>query len=565
MKKMVRMLSLLLALAMVLSLAACGSSSSAPAATTGGSTGDSTTESANDNGYVVIGQTSEVANLNPMQYPRTPDSNVQNLIFSFLVKPDASLNYEPDLAESWDISDDGTVYTFHLRKDVKWHDGEPFTADDVVFTLTSLANPDYVGGNEGRVMDIVGASEVQEGTATEISGLKKVDDYTVEVTLKAPNAAFMANMYTAILPEHILSSESPADWANDSFNRAPIGTGKYKFVEWKAGQYIRLERNEDYFGEKPSIQEVTVLFGDETTLTAALLNGEIDVMYNVPTAEVQNVEAAPNVNIFTYEQMTVNYIGFNLLDDVVSDIRVRQALAHGIDKQKIVDTVFGDGMAYPCEDIFPTIHWSHTDNVTVYEYNPDLSKSLLEEAGYTMGSDGYFQKDGKRLHLVYDMSTSSTGEAIATMLQQQWKDIGVEMEVITQDFSTLAFTKLLPDSGNAETTGDSYMMYTLGFGVEVDPNEYNAYLSTSTGAGSWNFGHYSNPKIDELFNQSLLATDPAERADVYHQIAKVESDDLYWIPMYGTTGVAGVGSRVQDFTCDFRGITFQIEKWNVTD
>ena len=565
MKKMVRMLSLLLALAMVLSMAACGSSSSAPAATTGGSTGDSTTEAANDNGYVVIGQTSEVANLNPMQYPRTPDSNVQNLIYSFLVKPDASLNYEPDLAESWDISDDGTVYTFHLRKDVKWHDGEPFTADDVVFTLTSLAHPDYVGGNEGRVMDIVGAAEVQAGTATEISGLKKVDDYTVEITLKAPNAAFMANMYTAILPEHILSSESPADWANDSFNRAPIGTGKYKFVEWKAGQYIRLERNEDYFGEKPSIQEVTVLFGDETTLTAALLNGEIDVMYSVPTAEVQNVEAAPNVNIFTYAQMSVYYIGFNLLNDVVSDIRVRQALAHGIDKQKIVDTVFGDGMAYPCEDIFPTIHWSHTDNVTVYEYNPDLSKSLLEEAGYTMGSDGYFQKDGKRLHLVYDMSTSSTGEAIATMLQQQWKDIGVEMEVITQDFSTLAFTKLLPDSGNAETTGDSYMMYTLGFGVEVDPNEYNAYLSTSTGAGSWNFGHYSNPKIDELFNQSLLATDPEERADIYHQIAKVESDDLYWIPMYGTTGVAGVGSRVQDFTCDFRGITFQIEKWNVTD
>lgn len=563
MKKMVRMLSLLLALAMVLSMAACGSSSSAPVATTGGSTGDSTTGAGN--GYVVVGQSSEVANLNPMQYPRTPDSNVQNLIYSFLVKPDASLNYEPDLAESWDISDDGTVYTFHLRKDVKWHDGEPFTADDVVFTLTSLANPDYVGGNEGRVMDIVGAAEVQAGTATEISGLKKVDDYTVEVTLKAPNAAFMANMYTAILPEHILSSESPADWANDSFNRAPIGTGKYKFVEWKAGQYIRLERNEDYFGEKPSIQEVTVLFGDETTLTAALLNGEIDVMYNVPTAEVQNVEAAPNVNIFTYAQMTVNYIGFNLLNDVVSDIRVRQALAHGIDKQKIVDTVFGDGMAYPCEDIFPTIHWSHTDNVTVYEYNPDLSKSLLEEAGYTMGSDGYFQKDGKRLHVVYDMSTSSTSEAVATMLQQQWKDIGVEMEVITQDFSTLAFTKLLPDSGNAETTGDSYMMYTLGFGVEVDPNEYNAYLSTSTGAGSWNFGHYSNPKIDELFNQSLLATDPAERADIYHQIAKVESDDLYWIPMYGTTGVAGVSSRVQGFTCDFRGITFQIEKWNVTD
>ena len=269
------------------------------------------------------------------------------------------------------------------------------------------------------------------------------------------------------------------------------------------------------------------------------------------------------MNIFTYEQMTVNYIGFNLLNDVVSDIRVRQALAHGIDKQKIVDTVFGDGMAYPCEDIFPANHWSHSDDVTIYEYNPELAKSLLEESGYTMGSNGYYEKDGKTLHVVYDMSTSSTGEAIATMLQQQWKDIGVEMEGITQDFSTLAFTKLLPDSGNAETTGDSYMMYTLGFGVEADPNEYNDYLSTNTGAGSWNFGHYHNEQVDELFDQSLLETDPEKRADLFHQIAKLESDDLYWIPMYGNAGVAGVGERVQNFDCDFRGITFMIEKWTV--
>ncbi len=546
MKKLVRMVSMLLAFAMVLSIGVA--------------------EVAADNdSYVVIGQTSEVANLNPMQYPRTPDSNVQNMIFSFLVKPDEELNFQPDLAESWDISEDGTVYTFHLRQNVTWHDGEPFTADDVVFTLSSLASPDYVGGNEGRVLSIVGAQDVQDGNAAEVSGIKKVDDYTVEITLIAPNAAFMANMYTAILPEHILGSESPADWANDSFNRAPIGTGKYKFVEWKTGQYIRLERNDDYFGDKPSIKEVTVLFGDETTLTAALLNNEIDVLYNVPTAEVENVEASSDVEIYTYEQMTVYYIGFNLLNETVSDLRVRQALAHGIDKQKIIDTVYGNDLAYVCEDIFPTLHWSHTDDVTVYEYNPDLSKSLLEEAGYTMGSDGYYEKDGKRLHVVYDMSTSSTGESIATMLQQQWKEIGVEMEVITQDFSTLAFTKLLPDSGNTETTGDSYMMYTLGFGVEVDPNEYNDYLSTSTGAGSWNFGHYSNAEVDELFKQSLLETDVEKRADLFHQIAKLESDDLYWIPMYGTYGVCGVSQRVQNFVCDYRGITFQIEKWSVTE
>ena len=560
MKKTGKILSLVLALVMVLGLAACGSSSPAPAS---GSDSSAQPAETKEPSYVVVAQTSEVANLNPMEYPRTPDSNVQNLIFSFLVKPDESLVFQPDLAESWDISDDGTVYTFHLRKDVKWHDGEPFTADDVVFTLTALAHPDYVGGNEGRVMDIVGAKDVQEGNATEIAGLKKVDDYTVEITLNSPNAAFMANMYTAILPEHILSGENPGDWEKDDFNRSPIGTGKYKFVEWKAGQYIRLEVNKDYFGKVPAIDEVTVLFGDETTLTAALLNGEVDVMYNVPTAEVENVEASPNVDIYTYEQMTVYYIGFNMLNEVVSDPNVRKALAHGMNKQKIIDTVFGNGLAFVCEDIFPSNHWSHSEDVTVYEYNPELAKSLLEESGYVMGDDGYYAKDGKRLHIVYDLSTSSTGESIATMLQQQWKDIGVEMEVITQDFATLAFTKLLPDSGNQETTGDSYMCYTLGFGVEVDPNEYNDYLSTNTGAGSWNFGHYHNETVDELFDQSLLETDAAKRADLFHQIAKLESDDLYWIPLYGNAGIAGVSSRVHNFVCDYRGITFQIENWTV--
>ncbi|MBQ6594090.1 MAG: hypothetical protein IJH78_00315 [Clostridia bacterium] len=515
-------------------------------------------------GYVIIGQASEVANLNPMLYPRTPDSNVQCLIFDFLVKPDEELNFIPDLAESWDISEDGKVYTFYLRQDVKWHDGEAFTADDVVFTLNALANPEYIGGNENRVLGIVGAAEVQAGEAETISGVKKVDDYTVEITLPDANAAFMADMYTAILPEHVLAGENPGEWSTDDFNRAPVGTGKYKFVEWKSGQYIMLERNEDYFGDKPSIKDVVVQFGSETTLVAALLNNEIDVLYNLPTAEVENVEAVDSVYVYTNEQMTVYYIGFNLLDETLSDLRVRQALAHGLDKQTVLDTVYGNGLAYVADDIFPSNHWSHSENVTVYEYNPEKAKSLLEEAGYVMNeSTGIYEKDGKPLHLVYDMSASATGEAMATLFQQQWKEIGVELEIVTQDFATLAFTKLLPDSGAKETTADSYQMYTLGFGVEVDPNEYNEYFSTNTGAGSWNFGHYSNPEVDELFKLQLTQTDPEERAATFHKIGEIESNDLYWIPTYSNYLTTGVSTRVKDFIADYRGVTFQIEKWNV--
>lgn len=547
MKKLMKPLALLMAVVMV-TLTGCGGSGSDESGSS-----------------IIIGQSSEVANLNPMIQPRTPDSNVQCLIFDYLVIPDENLNYVGDLAESWDISDDGTVYTFHLQEGVKWHDGEDFNADDVVFTLTALASPEYTGGNEGRVMSIVGASEYQAGTADSVEGIKKIDDYTVEITLASPNAAFLSNMYVAMLPEHILGEESPADWGNDDFNRAPIGTGKYKFVEWEAGQYISLERNDEYFGTMPSIENVVVQFGADTTLVAALLNGEIDVLFNLPATEIENVEAVDGVGVYNYEMMSVYYIGLNQLDPDLSDLRVRQALAYALDKQTIVDTVYGE-TATVANDIFPDNHWSHNPDVTVYEYNPEKAMALLEEAGYTMNdSTGYYEKDGETLHLTYDMSTSTDGRQVAALIQQYWKAIGVEMEVIEQDFATLAYSKLLPNNATEETTAESFQCYTLGFGVEADPEEYNAYLSTSTGAGSWNFIHYSNPQVDELFQQQLLETDPDARADCFHQIAQIISDDVPWIPLYNKATSTGLSDRVQNFTADFRGINFQIEKWTLAE
>ena len=547
MKKLMKPLALLMAVVMV-TLTGCGGSGSDESGSS-----------------IIIGQSSEVANLNPMIQPRTPDSNVQCLIFDYLVIPDENLNYVGDLAESWDISDDGTIYTFHLQEGVKWHDGEDFNADDVVFTLTALASPEYTGGNEGRVMSIVGASEYQAGTADSVEGIKKIDDYTVEITLASPNAAFLSNMYVAMLPEHILGEESPADWGNDDFNRAPIGTGKYKFVEWEAGQYISLERNDEYFGTMPSIENVVVQFGADTTLVAALLNGEIDVLYNLPATEIENVEAVDGVGVYNYEMMSVYYIGLNQLDPDLSDLRVRQALAYALDKQTIVDTVYGE-TATVANDIFPDNHWSHNPDVTVYEYNPEKAMALLEEAGYTMNdSTGYYEKDGETLHLTYDMSTSTDGRQVAALIQQYWKAIGVEMEVIEQDFATLAYSKLLPNNATEETTAESFQCYTLGFGVEADPEEYNAYLSTSTGAGSWNFIHYSNPQVDELFQQQLLETDPDARADCFHQIAQIISHDVPWIPLSNKATSTGLSDRVQNFTADFRGINFQIEKWTLAE
>ena len=160
---------------------------------------------------------------------------------------------------------------------------------------------------------------------------------------------------------------------------------------------------------------------------------------------------------------------------------------------------------------------------------------------------------------------SLDGKSVAALIQQYWKAIGVEMEVIEQDFATLAYTKLLPDNATKETTADSFQCYTLGFGVEADPEEYNGYFSTSTGAGSWNFIHYSNAKVDELFQQQLLLSDPEERAACFHEIAELISEDVPRIPLYTQAGLMGLSNRVQDYVCDFRGAFFQIEKWNIAE
>lgn len=563
-----KVLAAMMLMAMALTTA-CGGNKAAT--DNGGSTAPGGVESeakapSGEETVVQIGQTSEVANLNPTIQPRTPDSNVQCMIFSYLVIPDEELNYIGDLAKNWDVSEDGTTYTFHLQEGVKWHDGEPFTSADVAFTLTSLAAPTYKGGADSRVVSIVGAKDYQDGNADSVTGITTPDDNTVVIQLEEPNAAFLGNMYTCILPKHILGDVDPGTWDTNDFNRSPIGTGKYKFVEWKSGQYIELEKNQDYFGTQPSIDRVYVKFGDETTLTASLINGELDVLYGLSNSEIETVEAVGGVRVEGYDMLTMYYIGLNQLNEDLSDLKVRQALSHGIDKSKIVATIYGE-TGYVQDSVFPSNHWTYTDDVTKYPYDPAKAKSLLEEAGYTMNaSTGYYEKNGKTLHLTYDLVTSTDGNAVAQLIQQQWKDIGVEMEIIEQDFSTLAYTKLFPSDDNGSprrVTADDFACYTLGFGVEADPDEYRAYLITAEDAGTWNFITYSNPEVDKLFNDQLFLTDPAERAECYHKISKIVSDDIPWIPLYGKKSLAGVNDKVQNFAADFRGITFQIEKWSI--
>ncbi len=523
---------------------------------------------AEGNVSITIGQVSEVANLNPTLYPRTPDSNVQCLIFDGLIKPQSDLSFGPSLAESWDVSEDGTLYTFHLRKDVTWHDGEPFTAADVVFTFTSLADPTYVGGAESRVDSVAGAAAYRDGSATSVSGIQAPDDYTVTFQLSSANAAFLAQLNIPVLPKHLLGDIAPGEWEKADFNRSPVGTGKYKFVQWKSGQYIELQKNPSYFGDQPVFDTIYYRFGDQTTLTAALINGEIDVVETIEPSEVELLSSVGTATAVTYPTLNMYYIGLNQLNAHLKDLKVRQAMSYALDKATIVSTVFGD-YAFATNDIFPENHWSHSTTVTAYPYDPAMAESLLQEAGYTKNaSTGIYEKDGAPLHLIYDMVTKGQAQAdMAQLIQQYFKAVGIDMEIREQDFATLAFTRLLPQDANGQgraVTADDFDMFTLGFGVEVDPDEYrNYFVSGATPPNGMNFISYNNPAVDELFAKSLSLTTLEDREACYHEIADVISNDIPWIPLYGNLSIAGVSNKVQNFAADFRGITYQIEKWSI--
>ncbi|MDG0811433.1 peptide-binding protein [Cohnella rhizosphaerae] len=566
-KGMTALLTSIIGLSLV--LAGCSSNdskgSASPSASAGSSASASASAPARSGGTVTVAQASEPGNLNPLIYATTTDTNVTHMIFDPLVKPDAELKMTGGLAKSWDISEDGLTYTFHLNEGVKWHDGQPFTAKDVAFTFTSMADPRYDGGAYSRVQPVVGAADFHDGKADSVSGIKVVDDNTISFTLATPNASFIASLFIGILPEHLLKDVSPSDWAKNAFNRNPVGTGPFKFVKWETGQYIEVAANPDYFGGAPKLDKVITRFGDANTMLAAFMNQEVDI---VPVAgdQVPSIETLDFADVKAANDLSVYYVGFNLLNPFFKDLKVRQALSYGTDKNLIVSSIIGE-YGEVSDDLFPNAHWSHNPDVTKYPYDKAKAKQLLEEAGFKLNGKGIYEKDGKELKFSLSVPTGKTErEKTGVLLKQQWGEIGVGVEIVSLDFSTLV-TKLLPtgsDGKQRAVKADDYDAYILGFGVEADPDEYRSYFDSKfMPPNGYNFVSYSNPKIDGLFDQELTQTNQDERTSTFHEIAKILSDDVPWIPIYGQKSVFASNKKIEGFDPDFRGVSFNAKDWSL--
>lgn len=482
-------------------------------------------------GTITYGMTGDPVIFNPILYTDTPSGFVISRVYSGLVQPNENLEMIPDIAESWTFSEDGLVWTFRLRKDVRFHDGTPLTSADVKFTYDAIMHPDYTG--------------IRQSDFKSVDRIEAPDPYTVVFYLKEPYAPLLSHLTYGILPKHIFEKTPIKDMKENPANFEPIGSGPYKFVDWQRGQHIILEANEDYYGEGPYIEQIIIKFyQDEQVMLAALEKGDIDYMGSIPPDDIERVKAehADRLEFVEVPANGYTYIGLKQTHPIFSDVRVRKALMYGLNRQAIVDEILR-GYGTVMNANIPPVSWAYAgDELEPYEYNPEKAKQLLEEAGWVEGPDGIRVKDGQRLSftLITD-SGSKLYESILMVVQEDWEKIGVEMKPEFLEWSVLCSQYL--DVAKFEA-------YMLGWSLGLDPDFYIFFHSESAVDDQgvlrgFNDVEFKNPDLDRLLEEGRRVMDQEERKRIYIEAQKIINDQLPYVFLYTRNNVAAMNKKVK--------------------
>lgn len=516
-------------------------------------------------GTATIAQWSEPGNLNPLIFPTTYDTNIQELVFARLIRPQEDLSFEPDMAESWTVSDDARTLTFTLREGLTFHDGEPVTSSDVAFTFSSMAHPDYDGGRFAEIGILEGAQAYRDGEADAVDGIEVIDERTISFTTVEPFAPFLPVIGGVfILPEHVYGEVPVADWQEHASNREPLGSGPFTFDEYRPGEFVSVRAFEGHWEGRPCLDRLIVRFGDQNTLLAALLGGELDAA-PVPIDGATNVEDEDGLELQVVDTLTFQYIGTNLRSPVLGDPAVRRAIAHAVDRRAMVNGLL-QGYGTTLDTVFPTNHWSYPSDVEEIDHDPEAAAAILEEAGWRLDGD-VRAKDGERLSLRLFVPTGNqVRERTAPLIQANLRRIGIEVEIRTMDFATLV-TFLLPSDDQGEpraVTEDDFDLFLLGFGIERDPNEYLSYLIESDmPPNGYNFIGVNDDEIEAAMLEGRVTLDQDARTEIYRDVGRMMRETLAWVPLYQAQDLYGVSERLSGFGPDVRGVNVNVARWSV--
>jgi len=472
----------------------------------------------------IFGGQGEPVDLDPAIITDGISSRITRQIYEGLTRyKGATTEVIPALAEKWQVSQDGTVWTFTLQKNVKFHDGTPFDAAAVVWNIDRwrLSNhPQHENLTKaGRTFEYYGAQFGGFDDKSLITKVEAVNPTTVRITLKNPQGPFLANL--AMFTFDIVSPKAVEQWGT-AFGKHPVGTGPFKFVEWKVGQEVVLEANKDYWNkaEAAKVQRVIVRnIKDSSQRLAALKAGEIHGMEGVNPDDVKVVRNDPNLQILLRPTNTTGYVAFNFKVKEFQDKRVREALAHAINKKGIVDALYG-GTGMVATQFQPPPLWGHNKDLKDYDYNPQRARDLLKEAGFGEGLKEITWDDGRKEPLQFWYMPVSrpyypNPKEIAEAMAADLAKVGIAVQLQTTDWTVYL----------DKTRKGQVPLFMLGWtGDNGDPDNFVCYFFCAFGEPR--MGFYANRPLTDTLLEAQRLTNPEKRAELYRKAEQMIHDDV---------------------------------------
>jgi peptide/nickel transport system substrate-binding protein len=446
-------------------------------------------------------------------------------IFENLVKfGDNSMDVEPQLATSWEVSADGLTWTFHLRKGVFFHDGAPFNAQAVADSFNRVIDATHPFHAYGQ-WKYVGLS------LKPVTAIKVIDDYTISLSTEKPYAPLLNNLALWLCP--IVSPKAMAEY-KDQIGQHPVGTGPYTFVKWVKDDQIVLERNEKYWGGQPKLKRIILKsIPEPSARLMALQSGTVDIADDLDPDSIAVVKKDANLTVKECPSVNVGYVAINTAKPYLSDPRVRQAISHAIDKNVLIQALF-QGLAVPAKNPFAPSIWSHNDAIQDYDYNPKKAEALLKEAGFDKSREiELWAMPVSRAYMPDPVKTSE-------LIQAYLSAVGIKCKIVRYDWGAYL----------EKTSNGEHDLCMLGWlGGNADPDNFLYGLLSSDMAktpGAANIALWKNDEFTDLVKAAQKNFNKAERTTYYLKAQQIFHDEAPWVPIAHTKMVRCYNQRMQD-------------------